>query len=228
MADELKEAPMAKVPMSDVIERFPSSSGSAVYEVQVGRDGRAWCSCVGWKFCKGSPKFCKHLKLLVGRGVLDTQFYPVQAGAPPTPTPVAVAQAQTPVARKGAPEVMLAHQVEKAPYEPWDRPDWVAELKYDGMRLVLVATPARVLQYSRLGNLHEYEFLSRLRLPAGTVLDGELVGASDASEYASGKRQDDRFVLFDALQVGERRLVQESWTVRRLAVEMIVEKMGER
>lgn len=225
--------------MNDVIERFASKSSSAVYEVTDRGENPAWCNCPGYRFARNGKHSCKHVEELVKRGTLDADYriaasqkgnagqVNVRAETAPAPRTLESVRAETPVIKKGAPEAMLAHQVEKAPYEPWGREDFVMEQKLDGIRMLLVATENRVLQYSRLGNLHDRDWLTRLPLPPGTILDGELCGDSDASEYASGKRQDARLVLFDALQVGDRSLLDQPWTVRRMAVELIVAEMNE-
>lgn len=46
-----------------VLTTFPGSKGN-LYQIKLGRDGKIYCSCPGWKFCKGSSKTCKHLKSL--------------------------------------------------------------------------------------------------------------------------------------------------------------------
>ena len=205
-----------------VIERFPSSSSSAVYECNADGDGGvASCTCPGWKFSKKMPKQCKHLTRLVGRGILHADMRLVDGHAPGAPTPVAVAMAATPQIAAGAPQAMLAHQIEKAPREPWGDADWEMELKYDGHRLfVTVGEDGLTTQHARSGNIHDNAWLRQLPLPPGTILDGEIVAPGDKSAYATGSRKDLVYVVFDALQIGQMDLRAQAWFIRRQAMAM--------
>lgn len=209
----------------DVIERFASKSSSAVYEVKDGGERPAFCGCMGWKMSKNQPKQCRHLTDLVKDGRLGPDFMP--GGSAVAPTPVAQVVAAHPQAAAGMPDLMLAHQVEKAPRPVWGDADWSMEMKLDGMRIVAVAGETQVVQYSRLGNLHDHDFLTNLRLPRGTILDGELCSDGDASSYGSGARGDARFVVFDVLAIGDQDLRAQPWTFRREALEMLVQQLDE-
>jgi hypothetical protein len=44
-----------------VLAQVESDNTDKVYEIRVGRDFRAYCTCSAWKFSKCNPKSCKHL-----------------------------------------------------------------------------------------------------------------------------------------------------------------------
>lgn len=207
------------------IATFRSSSSDSIYEVKSGNGGVFYCSCMGWKTSKHQPKTCRHMKELVDAGTLapDHTLAGGAGSAPPKPSPLPPA----PVTSKKKPDLMLAHQIEKAPVSPWGSGEWVAEAKYDGFRLAVVSTGDRTVQYSRLGNLHDHEFLSRLRLPQGTILDGEMTSGGEASSYAQGASQAEQFVLFDVMRIGDVDLTSRTWTERRMALELLHSKLDE-
>ena len=69
---------------------------------------------------------------------------------------------------------------------PWpahfDDPDWVFELKWDGVRCLLANDGNAVTLTSRAGNdmTHQYPELAGLDLPSDLVLDGEIVALDGA------------------------------------------------
>lgn len=211
--------------MPEVIARYPSSSSDAVHEVKDPQDGGpCWCTCMGWKMSKRTPKQCTHLMRLVGQRVLDGEFRRSGVDAPPVKS-YAAAAAETPIAVAGAPKAMLAYPIEKAPQSPWGDDRWVAELKIDGMRLFHVVNhDGSTRQYARSGNQRSLDWLNEVALPPGTILDGELA-AAEIGTYAAGMTKDVLFV-FDVLQLGGRSLEREPWTTRRQAVEMVVESIA--
>lgn len=83
----------------------------------------------------------------------------------------------------------------------YDRGDWVAQLKFDGDRCVVVIEDGKVHLTNRHGKFHSsFKFpmlrheLAALNLPSGThYLDGELLHP----------KIDQTLVLFDILQCGE-------------------------
>jgi len=119
---------------------------------------------------------------------------------------------------------MLAQQAEKAPRVPWGDDSWTMEVKYDGFRLVWVMAD-RPRQYARSGMEHtgEHAWLDAMVLPAGTILDGEMVPVGEASAYASGDwRRALRYVVFDVPRLGGHDLQSQPLDTRRQVVEMIV------
>ena len=52
-----------------VLAQVESDSTDKVYEIRVGRDFRAYCTCSAWKFSKCNPKSCKHLVRFMCDGV---------------------------------------------------------------------------------------------------------------------------------------------------------------
>ncbi|KQW97000.1 ATP-dependent DNA ligase [Massilia sp. Root418] len=71
----------------------------------------------------------------------------------------------------------LAHQLQAAPESLGALQDWQVEWKYDGMRAQLVSREGRNWLWSRGEDLITDRFpeLAALRLPEGTVIDGEIL-----------------------------------------------------
>lgn len=216
-----------------IIDRFSSASSDAVHEVQESaRDGVCFCSCMGWKSSKRSPKLCKHITELIERGIVRAEDHKrADGGAPVAPTPVAVAAANTPIARSGAPKAMLAKDVAHAPRKPWGDPAWVAEVKLDGYRILNVTEGGTNHQYARSGNSHSDNVRTRwmrdLPLPDGTILDGEIV-TGEQSGYHGAHRTDLLYVVFDVIAVGGVDMTGQPWTVRREAVELVCDGLHPR
>ncbi len=45
-----------------ILAQIESETTEKVYEIRVGKDLRAYCTCSAWKFSKCDPKCCKHLE----------------------------------------------------------------------------------------------------------------------------------------------------------------------
>lgn len=105
---------------------------------------------------------------------------------------------------------------------PWGSADWIAELKYDGIRLVWSNEDGDARYYARSGNEHtgRYPFLGELSLPAHSVLDGELVVPNGVSSDAATLTNRDGlvYVVFDILKMAGHDLRGEPWHVRRDAL----------
>lgn len=120
--------------------------------------------------------------------------------------------------------------------KPFDAPDWLFEIKWDGIRAVAFVEPDRLRLQSRhrAGLEARYPELEALRrLPPGTVLDGELVvlgGAGTPDFPAVLRRENVRsparveqlrrahpvvFVAFDLLYLGFEPLLERPLAERR-------------
>lgn len=54
---------------------FRSSSGSAVYETVIWKDGTHSCNCPGWVLKrKDKPRHCKHIDMIAGRRPMENRF----------------------------------------------------------------------------------------------------------------------------------------------------------
>ncbi|MEZ0228002.1 MAG: hypothetical protein ACAI25_05205, partial [Planctomycetota bacterium] len=100
--------------------------------------------------------------------------------------------------------------------EPFDRPGWVFEEKYDGIRIVAERKKGAVRFYTR--NLIERDIplvaQELLALPGGDlVLDGELF-----------HREGLRYAVFDCLERDGRSLVERPLHERRTALEALLGK----
>lgn len=209
--------------MKRVVGRFPSSSSDAVHEVTSPDDGGVcWCSCMGWKTSKASPKACTHLRKLVAAGTINAAF--VAGGEAVKVESVEKVREQAVVASGPAPRAMLAMGIEGVAKPPWGDERWVAELKIDGWRMFHVVDDEGARQYARSGAQHDLPWLNSLPIPKGTVLDAEWA-AGEYDTYASGRTKDTMYV-FDALRLGGQDLQCQPWSVRRKAVEMLVESVG--
>ena len=65
---------------------------------------------------------------------------------------------------------------------PFDDADWVFELKWDGVRCMLITQDGEIRLESRAGNnmTARYPELTGIRLADGLVLDGEIVALDSA------------------------------------------------
>jgi bifunctional non-homologous end joining protein LigD len=119
--------------------------------------------------------------------------------------------------------------------EPFDRPGWVYEEKYDGDRILAYKEGARVLLLSRNDKDNTARFptiaaaVAKLG-PATLVLDGEVVvfDRKDVSRFQL--LQQDRgatmYAVFDCLFVDGKDLRHEPLAARRSALEEVVSSKG--
>jgi bifunctional non-homologous end joining protein LigD len=117
--------------------------------------------------------------------------------------------------------------------EPFDRPGWIYEEKYDGDRILAWKVKDRVRLVSRNGKDRTAQFpgIARAiaRLQAGTlILDGEVVvfdrkGVShfQALQKGSGKPV---YAVFDCLAVEKRDLRQEPLSLRRSELDSVLRR----
>ena len=75
----------------------------------------------------------------------------------------------------------------------WDNPNWIAEHKFDGARYQaligsnnVVRIFSRRIWVERTGNIpHIVEEIQKLKLPAGTILDGEIIHPTNFNQVVS-------------------------------------------
>jgi len=119
--------------------------------------------------------------------------------------------------------------------EPFDRPGWVYEEKYDGDRMLAYKESARVVLLSRNGKDNTGRFpeiaaaIARLR-PATLVLDGEVV-VFDRKQVSRFQLLQQRsgeplYAVFDCLFVNGKDLRREPLSARRAALEEVVSPKG--
>ena len=119
--------------------------------------------------------------------------------------------------------------------EPFDKPGWVYEEKYDGDRMLAHKEGARVRLLSRNGKDNTVRFakvaaaIARLR-PATLLLDGEVVVFDREGVSRFQLLQQDSsaavFVVFDCLYVDGKDLRGEPLAARRAALEQVVSSRG--
>jgi bifunctional non-homologous end joining protein LigD len=119
--------------------------------------------------------------------------------------------------------------------EPFDRPGWVYEEKYDGDRMLAYKQGARVQLLSRNGKDHTSRFpkiaaaVEQLR-PATLLLDGEVVVFDRKRVSRFQLLQQDKgepvYAVFDCLFVDGKDLRREPLSTRRAALEEIVSSPG--
>lgn len=129
------------------------------------------------------------------------------------------------------PQPMLATLVA----EPFDRPGWVYEEKYDGDRMLAYKEASRVRLLSRNGKDNTARFgkiaaaIARLR-PATLVLDGEVVVFDRKRVSRFQLLQQDRgepvYAVFDCLFADDQDLRAEPLSARRAALERLVSPEG--
>jgi bifunctional non-homologous end joining protein LigD len=119
--------------------------------------------------------------------------------------------------------------------EPFDRPGWVYEEKYDGDRILAYKEGSRVRLLSRNGKDNTARFagiasaIARLR-PATLVLDGEVVVFDRERVSRFQLLQQDRgvpaYAVFDCLFADGKDLRAEPLSARRAALERLVSSQG--
>ena len=122
-------------------------------------------------------------------------------------------------------EPMYALPVRKLP----EGPGWLYEIKFDGYRCIAGKNSAGVTLWSRRGNDFTSQFPAIAKachaLPAGTLVDGEIV-AIDANgrvsfnllQHHRSQASAIRFYVFDIITFSRRSLLQESLLERRNAL----------
>ena len=130
--------------------------------------------------------------------------------------------------------------------EPFDSPEYCFEIKYDGVRALAAVdeTGSRLWGRERADYTARYPELDVLRrLPAGTLVDGELVafhpdgrphlrrllrrhGLADPWRIRQAHQWCPvRYVLFDLLYLGGRRLMREALVRRREVLAEVCQRL---
>ena len=119
--------------------------------------------------------------------------------------------------------------------EPFDRPGWVYEEKYDGDRMLAYKEGTRVVLLSRNGKDNTARFANIAaavaKLSAATLLlDGEVVVFDRKRVSRFQLLQQDRgeavYAVFDCLFVDGKDLRQMPLSARRMALEQVVPSQG--
>ena len=161
--------------------------------------GKAWCTCPGWRNCRGSVKECKHTRAFVAEwqaGGGTSTFTP-----PPPPPPAPRPTGSDPLPLKP----MLASAPTKGQsLKPYLTPAWVLQVKKDGHRKVVRKIGDRIICHSRNGAGKEplvftldADFVAAFRTLPDGLYDGELMIPVTTSFRATRRE----FVLFDVVEL---------------------------
>src|SRR5436305_859352 len=122
--------------------------------------------------------------------------------------------------------------------EPFDHPDWLYELKYDGFRALLITENGAARLVSRNGNVYKSfprladEIGLHLSGFDGTILDGEIVcldtDGRPQFEQLFRRRGEPYFYAFDLLFLGDRDLRALPLTERKRALRDVVPRSDSR
>lgn len=105
--------------------------------------------------------------------------------------------------------------------------DWVHEVKWDGIRVIVGVEPAGVRAFARSGNERTRDFPQLAGLAAlghTMVLDGELAAPDELGRPSFGALQRGgpaRLYVFDLLSLDGRSLIALSWEQRRSELESL-------
>ena len=119
--------------------------------------------------------------------------------------------------------------------EPFDKPGWVYEEKYDGERILAHKNGTRVVLLSRNGKENTDRFtkiaaaIARLR-PATLLLDGEVVVFDrkrvSRFQLLQQEKGEPEYVVFDCLFADGKDLQDQPLSARRAALEKVVSTKG--
>ena len=186
------------------------------------------------KKAKDEPVGQAHLRALASAkaGRMPTGKLGIRSGGP------AVASLpRLPSVRPRFIEPMKARLVEKSPATG----DWIYELKFDGIRLIVVKDHEKISLLSRNQNdlsAHFYEIVDALKsLPADEcVLDGEVVALDDEGRSSfqllqaremEGRATPVYFYAFDLLQLDGKALVSLPLEARKNVLEKLCASAGD-
>ncbi|HEY7557513.1 MAG TPA: non-homologous end-joining DNA ligase [Candidatus Binatia bacterium] len=144
-----------------------------------------------------------------------------------------ITHSRLPAAEVGFIEPMYALAVKNLP----EGKDWLYEVKFDGYRCLAGRRKHGVTLWSRRGNLFTAQFphIARAceRLPADTLVDGEIVAVDESGRISFNLLQHHRskaqallFYVFDVLIHRGKSLLNVSLEERRKALDEIFENLG--
>ena len=111
---------------------------------------------------------------------------------------------------------------------PFDHPEWIFELKYDGFRALAVIQNGRTQLISRNG--HHFSFDLCIPLPAGkTVLDGDIVCIDEQGKPQFRDllfhRGEPCFFAFDLLMADDKDVRPERLTDRKQELRRLLDRL---
>jgi len=152
-------------------------------------------------------------------------------------------------------EPMLAYDVTSNPDPFWNDPDWIAEEKYDGIRMLMYfyrgrirfttrnRDPKTMLYHEKTNNYPQ--FLDRYREELeGTILDGEMIGGANdkreplaAIQAINGALPETavetqkkfgwaRYVVFDIIKFCKKDVTEAPLIARKELVRAICQRLG--
>lgn len=221
--------------MGEVLATNPSSSNpNVLYRIIKGADGIVYCDCPGWKMRKS----CKHLVAFTGGAApaapvasskpkkAITKIPGVKPGDVVSPTIFASDEFQSLGWYQGC-GVEVAGRISDmiTALEKYEKEGkYVAESKCDGIWIAAFSDGNTVRFWSR--NCLEKQYgLSTLKIPAGTLLIGEL---GFGSEYALGRRSKygyDFMDVFGILYEDYKPLFDLDETERRKRLETFMDSL---
>lgn len=225
---------------------YPSKSGPGTYTTTLHDNGLLECDCKGYRIKReGKPRQCRHIEDVVKKNKLVTEIQGVYLSVIGTEAEFSLPLDQPTVDYKdhyetahanGYFEPMLASAMTKRPKdEPWEvsiKPyqdgNWVSEVKYDGIRVVLSKEGDTVHAWSRPrpgeGSIGKPRRLAphivqviKDGLPDGTFDGEQIVGETAKSYHASRLDQEHNqcLVLFDMLRYRTETFLNRPYEDRR-------------
>lgn len=235
---------------------FDSSSSDAVYEVKLNDlTGLVSCDCRGWTMKRANqPRACKHTRAVVQEleskgwrseqqdggqfvflGGAKAAGIPSPSAPPPlAPTGSTRASGAAPEAPTNAPggfiKPMLAHALPDGHTVEDYGEGWVAEEKFDGVRVGVLVRGGDVRAWSRLGNARQlpaHVEQAMAGAPNG-YYDAELVVQGGASwDVAAGVNSGrERLAVFDLLYCLDDDVMALPYRTRRQLLEVALSNVA--
>lgn len=228
--------------------KYPSSSGPGEYTTMLDDSGLLRCDCKGYLIKReGQPRKCRHIDDVIKRSQLTTEIrgdyiYSVTEGSPTLfqQEPLNHAERFSKAHDDGYVEPMLASAMTKGETIEQYRDNHTAEIKYDGVRVILAVGKQTATSWSRprpgqgsiglVRKLPQHVELAAVRLLPAATYDGELI-AGDAEKSYDVSRLDKQhnqvLVLFDILKFEGRDLTGLPIEARKELLGMAVPFQGQ-